>query len=161
MSRSKQSDPKAIRADRRVHAPRERRGASDLSRRRKLGRMRKEVGFEVGLGKPKHTQVRVRIVVSESRPGYHHPAGRRDVLKMLKALGPVAFYGLRSVELARAPANASISTPVFGRYRVPGRIFLFEQPVPPWRLPGLLKEDVARRLRQSGAVLKIPPTRSP
>src|SRR5207237_6278007 len=69
------------------------------------------------------------------------------------AVGPVAFYGLRSIELARSPANASISMPVFGRYCVPGRIILFEQPLQPWRLSGLLKGSVARRLERAGAVV--------
>ena len=72
---------------------------------------------------------------------------------MLKAVGPAAFYGLRSIELARSPANASISAPVFGRYCAPGRIILFEQPLPPWRVSGLLKGDMARRLERAGAVL--------
>jgi hypothetical protein len=37
---------------------------------------------------------RLRIIVQTPRAGYHHPAGRQDVLEMLKAVGPVAFYGL-------------------------------------------------------------------
>jgi len=72
---------------------------------------------------------------------------------MLKAVGPVAFYGLRSIELARSPANALISMPVFGRYCAPGRIILFEQSMSPWRLSGLLKGDVARRLERADAVV--------
>jgi hypothetical protein len=77
------------------------------------------------------------------------------MLKMLKAVGPVALYGLRSIELARSPANTSLSTLVFGRYCVPGRIILFEQPTPPWRLSGLLRGDIARRLERAGAVLTV------
>jgi hypothetical protein len=72
---------------------------------------------------------------------------------MLNTVGPVAFYGLRWIELARSPANVSISTPVFGRYCAPGRIILFEQPMSPWRLSGLLKGDVTRRLERAGAVV--------
>ena len=96
--------------------------------------------------------MRVRIVVRESRHGFHHPADKQDVLDMLKAVGPAAFYGLRSIELARSPSNASIM-PVFGRYCVPGRIILFEQPLQPWRLSGLLKGSVTRRLERAGAVV--------
>lgn len=155
MSRSKHTDPKAIRAARSVRAPREKRSAGDLSQRRELGQIRKAVGAEVGRGKLGHSEVPVRIVVSECRPGFHHPAGKRDVLEMLKAVGPVALYGLRSIELARSPANGSTSSPVFGRYCVPGRIILFEQPKPPWRLTGLLKSDVVRRLERAGAVLTL------
>ena len=153
MSRSKHTDPKTIRAARRLRAPREGRGVGDLSRRRELGRNR-QAGAEPGGGKlEENGQLRLRIVVRESRSGFHHPADKRDVLEMLKAVGPVAFYGLRSIELARSPADSLISMPVFGRYYVPGRIILFEQPLPPWRLPGLLKGDVARRLERAGAVV--------
>ena len=71
----------------------------------------------------------------------------------IRPLCPGQHWGLRSIELARSPAIASISTPVFGRYCVPGRITLFEQPLPPWRLSGVLKGDVARRLERAGAVV--------
>ena len=164
MSRSKHTDPKAIRAARRLRAPHEERGVADLSRRRELGQNRKVsepggsglsvAGAELVGGKlEQNGQLRLRIVVREPRPGYHHPADKQDVLEMLKAVGPAAFYGLRSIELARSPADSLISMPVFGRYYVPGRIILFEQPLPPWRLPGLLKGDVARRLERAGAVV--------
>jgi len=126
----------------------------DLGRRRELGRNRKVARAELGGRKfEQNGQLRLRIVVRKSHPGFHHPANKRDVLEMLKAIGPVAFYGLRSIELARSPANASISKPMFGRYCVPGRIILFEQPSPPWRLSGLLKGDVVRRLERAGAVV--------
>src|SRR6266540_1615395 len=154
MSRSKHTDRKAIRAARRLRAPGEGRGVGDLSQRRELGRNRKVAGSGVdGRKLEQNGQLRLRIVVRESRPGYHHPADKQHVLEMLKAGGPVVCYGLRSIELARSPTNASISRPVFGQYCVPGRIILFEQPMPPWRLPGLLDGDLARRLEQAGAVL--------
>ena len=72
---------------------------------------------------------------------------------MIEAVGPVALYGLHSVELARLPVNGSILVPVFGRYCAPGRIILFEQPIASWRLSGLLKGDVVRRMERAGAVL--------
>ena len=154
MSRSKHTDPKEIRAARRLRAPREERGAGDLSRRRELERNRKVAGAELrGRKFEQNGQLQLRIVVRESRPGFHHPADKQDVLEMLKAVGPAAFYGLRSIELARSPADSLISMPVFGRYYVPGRIILFEQPLPPWRLSGLLKGSVARRLERAGAVV--------
>ncbi len=74
---------------------------------------------------------------------------------MFKTVGPVAYYGLRSVELARLPANSSTSAPVFGQYHAPGRIILFEQPMLPWRLSGLLKLDVVRQLESAGAALTL------
>jgi hypothetical protein len=70
----------------------------------------------------------------------------------LEAIGPVALYGLRSVELARA-SSAATSVPAFGHYFVPGRIVLYEQPLSPWRLPGVLEAATARRLESAGAIL--------
>src|SRR5438105_675812 len=117
MSRSKHTDPKEIRAARRLRAPRKGRGVGDLSRRRELGGNRKLAETELGRRKfEQNGQLQLRIVVRESRPGFHHPADKQDVLEVLKAVGPIGFYGLRSIELARSPANASISTRVFGRY---------------------------------------------
>lgn len=50
-----------------------------------------------------------------------------------------------------------VSAPVFGRYRVPGSIVLFEQASPPWRLSGLLTAALARRLERAGAeVIALP-----
>ena len=156
MSRSKHTDPKTIRASRRLRAPRETRGVEDLSRRRELGRECKEVGAVSGEDRRgQNGQSRLRITVRQPRAGFHHPAGKEDVLEMLKAVGPVAFYGLRSVELARLPSNGSTSAPGFGQYYPPGRIILFEQPMLPWRLSGLLKLDVVRRLESAGAVLTL------
>src|SRR6266699_5040176 len=117
MSRSKHTAPKEIRAARRLRAPREGRGVGDLSRRREWGRNRKVAGAEPGERKlEQNDQLRLRFVVRESRPGFHHPADKQDVLEMLKAVGPAAIYGLRSIELARSPAYSLISIPVFGRY---------------------------------------------
>src|SRR5436190_6616966 len=114
MSRSKHTDSKAMRAARRLRAPREGRGVGDLSRRRELGRNQKVAGAEPGERKlEQNAQLRLRIVVRESRPGFHHPADKQDVLEMLKAVGPAAFYGLRSIELTRSPANASIHASVW------------------------------------------------
>jgi hypothetical protein len=119
-----------------------------------LGRIGKAVGAQVGSGKflPTH-QLRPRIIERKSRPGFHHPAGKQAIGEILESVGPVAFYGLRSIELVRAPDNAVTSVPLFGRYCVPGRIILYEQPMPPWRLSGLLSEAAARQLGQAGALL--------
>src|SRR5260370_4167874 len=154
MSRSKHTDPKTIRAARRLNAPRGGRGGGDLSRRRKLGRQRKDIGANAGRDRDKKNgQPRLRITMRQPRIGFIHPASKQDILGMLKLVGPVGPYGLRTVEFARSPAESLTSAPIFGRYFIPGRIVLFEQPVPPWRLPGLLKPDVARRLKDAGAVL--------
>src|SRR5437879_694217 len=155
MSRSKHTDPKIMHASRRVRAPREGRGVGDRGRRRALRRKGKEAGVDAreSQGRASHSvravgknqqapsasrgaqgtdapsqrgQSKLRIIVQQPRVGFNHPADKQDVLELLKAVGPVAFYGLRSIELARSPANGSTSAPVFGRYSVPGRIILFE-----------------------------------
>jgi hypothetical protein len=93
-------------------------------------------------------------VTRRPRRGFHHPADKRDILGLLNEVGPVALYGLRVVELARA---ASVSEPVFGRYCVPGRIVIYEQPLSPWRLSGVLNATTARRLEKAGAILTLLP----
>jgi hypothetical protein len=67
----------------------------------------------------------------------------------------MAFYGLRSVELVRAPMGRRSAASVFGRYCAPGTIRLFEQPTPPWQLPGRLEAETARRWERAGAVLTV------
>ena len=101
----------------------------------------------------------LKVVWRKPHPGFHHPAGKQDILKLLNAVGSVAIYGLRSVELIRAPA-ASSGVPPFGRYVVPGRIVLYEQPLSPWRLPGILVPATARRLEDAGAILTALPAAS-
>lgn len=156
MSRSRHTDPPAIRSARRIRGPLEGRGAGDLSHRRVSGRKRKELGIPFDADpRPRRGRTRLRIIVRQPRSGFHHPAGKREVLEILDAVGPLALYGLRSVELARMPTE--VSAPVFGRYRVPGSIVLFEQASPPWRLSGLLTAALARRLERAGAeVIALP-----
>jgi hypothetical protein len=107
------------------------------------------------LGPPKSRYVStglIRIVVSKPQPGFHHPASKREVLSMLKSIGPSASYGLRSIEL-KGSALATNSRPVFGRYCVPGRIILFAQPAGQWRVNGVLKADLVRQMERAGARL--------
>jgi hypothetical protein len=160
MSRSKHTDPRDIRAARRVRAPAQGRGTDDLSRRREVGRAHKEAGVARESGIPSADRLngpsRLRIIVRPPRNGFHHPAGEPAILALLNNLGPVAYYGLRTIEMARAPANASAAAGLlFGRYHVPGRIVLYEQPAPPWRLPGLPGAEVTRRLKRAGAAVNV------
>jgi hypothetical protein len=129
MSRSKHTDPPAMRAARRLRAPGEDRGAGSSN------------------------QVEPRVVVQQPRPGFHHPAGKPEILAMLRSVGPLALYGVRAIELVRGRAARAGAAPAFGSYRVPGRIVLYEQPLPPWRLPGSLPPAAARRLEDAGAIL--------
>lgn len=96
---------------------------------------------------------RLRIIVRPPHGGFHHPAGKQDIVAMLQAVGPAACYGLRSVELGRSLAGGAAPALVFGRYHAPGRVVLVEQPLPPWRLPALLPGATARRLQRAGAVV--------
>src|SRR5436190_23643399 len=134
MSRSKHTDPSWLRASRRTHAPRDGRGVADISRRRLLGAARKAEGVPAGASDGRTVQKRkptLRIITQRPRPGFFHPATKRDIVNALKNVEPTAFYGLRRVELCRSQTNGSIA--VFGRYCAPDRIVLFEQAQLPWR----------------------------
>jgi|SRR5579859_134861 len=156
MSRSKHTDPRNIRAARRVGAPREERGAGDMSRSRQQLRMLKETG---ALAKPERGQpeerfaVKPRVIVQKPQAGFHHPASKQEVLEVLNAVGPIAIYGLNSIELTRAPAGRAGAVLAFGSYHVPGRIVLYEQPLPPWRFVGLIAPETSHQLARAGAVL--------
>jgi hypothetical protein len=156
VSRSKHTDPKAIRALRGTRSPRDKRGISDLSLRRKLGLQTRRIGVAF-VRRPTDVNGHscLRIIARSPRAGFHHPAGKRDLLELLDAVGPIARYGLRTVELAPSLAVAKASTLVFGRYCSPGRIILFAQRVPPWRLPGLLPETIVRRFERAGAIVTL------
>jgi hypothetical protein len=153
MSRSKHTDPKTIRALRRIRSPHDKRGVGDLSLRRSIGLQRKAAGI---LSEPNENgQSRLRIIVQPARPGFVHPVGKRDLVELLKTMGPISQYGLRTIELARTPVRASSSALTFGRYCAPGRIILFEQRLPPWRLPGYLQGTILRRFQRAGARVTI------
>src|SRR5258708_26813301 len=140
MSRSKHTDPRLIRATRRIQGAFEPRSAGDLSRRRKLGRMLKELeAIPRQKDNAKPGNLHLRIITRQPNSGFHHPVGKTEVLGFLKSLGSLAIYGLRIMELARSPAPTDATSMVFGRYEVPGKILLYEQPESLWRLPGILK----------------------
>lgn len=156
MSRSKHTDPRSIRAARRLRAPREERGVGDVSRRRKRGRMLKESGAIAEQGRKRSQErlpVRPRIITQRAQAGFHHPATKQEILEVLDAIGPIALYGLRSIELIRTRAAPAAGAMTFGEYHVPGRIQLYEQPLPPWRLPGLIAPETIQQLERAGAVL--------
>jgi hypothetical protein len=152
MSRSKHTDPRSLRAERRLCAPREERGTGDLSLRRLQGKTAKESGAIAKSGQPSSSKTlpaKPRVTVQRPQAGFHHPLGKREILDALDTIGPIAFYGLRSIELVRASESAG-AMPTFGSY-APGRIVLYAQPRPPWRLRGLVTPTTARRLEKAGA----------
>jgi hypothetical protein len=95
-----------------------------------------------------------RLRVSRPRDGFHHPASRADVTRLLRFFGETCTYGLQSVELVRGEDCPDGRTVCFGRLMVPGRIVLFDQPRSPWVLTGRLPERESERLRQGGALIE-------
>jgi hypothetical protein len=88
-----------------------------------------------------------RVVVTPARAGHVHAASEADLERLLRRLGARFFYGLASIELTRGDDGPL----AFGRYVAPGRVLLFDVPVPPWR--GALHPDDAARLARAGAVV--------
>jgi hypothetical protein len=103
---------------------------------------------------PRHIRAARRAafpVVRARRPsaGRHHPASAAEVREALATFGKKAYYGLESVELVPAPSNDGRL--VFGELVGPGQIRLYDQPLPPWRLPCALSKHEQTELRQAGA----------
>ena len=155
LSRSRHTDPRAIRAARRLAAPRDPRGAGDLGLRRRLGRLLRGLDGAAlpAAGGAAAPAALPRVVEAPPRPGFHHPAGRGEVSRFLARLGPEALYGLRSVELCRGPAWLPDAIPCFGRLRVPGRVALHDLPLPPWRWLGPIAARDALALQRAGAIV--------
>jgi hypothetical protein len=102
----------------------------------------------------RRARVRVGVQVAPARPGFVHPASRRDIDELLEFFSPLAIYGLQSVELRQAVDAAACDRIVVARLQVPGRVVLYEQPRPPWVIPGLSARSLAR-LRRAGAVVDV------
>jgi hypothetical protein len=103
---------------------------------------------------PAAAPLRIRVTEAAARPGWLHGASRRDVLRFLRQLEPDLLYGVREIALVRAPAEAGRGALLFGRFMAAGRIELFEQPVPPWFVRGLLPTAEVRRLLHAGASVR-------
>lgn len=99
----------------------------------------------------------MRIRVSRPQPGFVHPLARRQIVDALAFFGPLAGYGLKSVELHHA-GDSEPGVPILGRLRVPGTVILYEQRAPPWTIAGRLSEESLRRLRDAGAIVDIQPS---
>ncbi|HWS64163.1 MAG TPA: hypothetical protein VN325_15510 [Steroidobacteraceae bacterium] len=155
MSRSLHTDPRVIRAIRRILDPRAPRADSH----RRGGRGGESVDrFGVGPSsaesQPPAAPLRIRVTEAAARPGWLHAASRRDVLRFLRLLDPDLLYGVRQIALAQAPAEAGGTGLLFGRFVSIGRIELFEQPVPPWFVRGRLPTAETRRLLHAGASVR-------
>ncbi len=127
-----------------------------MSRRRQRGKILEKIGIAIEPEAPRLQEsgaVKLRVIVREPRSGYHHPAGKQDILEFLGAIGPIALYGLRTVELVPAPLRYTGAAQTFGSYHVAGRIMLYEQPLPPWRLCGRISPKTSHQFERAGAVL--------
>src|SRR4051794_10442098 len=157
MSRSVHTTPAWLRAPRRVRDPFARRGAGDPRANYAGWRVATELGrlslrdLEAAAEVAEPPLPRLRVTLPRS--GYGHPVGRTEIVAVLQFFGAVCTYGLREVVLARRPALPQAGLH-FGTLLVPGRIVLYEQPCPPWSLPGALTPRDAAHLRRAGAIVE-------
>jgi len=153
MSRSRHTDPRRVRAVRRLSSPQVQRSEGDTSGRMRVGRVLKESGLlsTYELENQKHVVVRPRIVVRRPTPGFYHPAAQGRVQEILETVGPTGFYGLKTVELSRRSEMDGAGSGLLARYISPDRIMLFEQKLPPWHYVGRLSESIRELFERSGA----------
>jgi hypothetical protein len=158
MARTMHTIPRRIRAPRRVEAPDAPRGEGDPSPRRHQLRILREQGVyaepAAAPGASPDALPLPRVRVSPPRPGHLHPAGKNEILDLLRFFGAECTYGLRSVELVQGPPQDPAKPIPLAALSVPGRILLFDQHQPPWTLNGHLPEDEEARLRGAGAQVR-------
>lgn len=105
---------------------------------------------------PEPARALPRIIVSPARSGHVHPLEPGLLRAALLALGPTATYGVQSIAL-RHRSDRRAGALVFGMLEVPGRIVLYEQPLPPWRFTGALAPWQRDLLASFGAVIDYNP----
>lgn len=156
MSRSKHTDPRAIRAERRLRWPRDGRGTGDLSRRNRIGRMLKELGiaYEFGNSERHDELIKPRIIDRPPKPGFCNPVSKDEIIQLLNFVGPEAMYGLQRIEYVQAPPLEATVFPLLGRLKAPGCILLYQLPIPPWRLAGTISAIDAHPCQRAGAIIK-------
>jgi hypothetical protein len=156
VSRSVHARPRAIRAAERLRAPNAPRGANDLSKPYRFGRIFKERGIATEPGRSQSGDARHDILphvhFQRPAPGLHHPVARADIVRVLAFFGAECVYGVRSIALVNPPRT--IQT-LLGRLIVPGRIMLYAQPRSPWALPGRLSDAIADHFLSAGAIIDV------
>jgi hypothetical protein len=160
MARSVHTRPRRIRAVARLQSPYEPRGRHAVAARYGRGRLLKRHGlfaasFQVYRCTPDTGLPLPRVRVQRPRPGMCHPASPADVRRLLRRVEPECIYGLGAIDLDGAPERPRAGALLLGRLVSPGRIILYEQPVSPWQLPGILPPPDARRLRRAGATVEV------
>jgi hypothetical protein len=156
VARSKHTRPREIVAARRVRLPRESRGSGDLKAVKRIGRLLKELGITAdSVPESDLPEARMpRITVQRAREGYLHPITKRDIKELLLFFGERSYYGISEICLSQSPSANAASKRVFARLYIPGRIVLYEQPIPPWYVSGRQTREELESLRKAGAVVE-------
>ncbi len=163
MSRSKHTRPSQIIAADRIRAPKQKRGEGDKSSAQKLGIFLKELGINSDQSAQLQTasatadEVTDLPQISAQRPrrGFIHPADKSLIRQTLLHFGELSFYGVREICLVHNPHPVDGSKLIFGRLAIPGKILLYEQPQPPWLLPGSLPVEQRELLKSAGALIEL------
>jgi hypothetical protein len=141
-----------------VRAPFQSRASGDLRGQRIAARAWKELGVvgqsEIAAGSATVARS-LRIVERPARSGFFHPAGRREILALLRFFGGEFTYGLRSIELTPGGDADRDGRLLLGRLIAPGKIVLYAQREPPWTLAGVLPAADRLRLQRAGAIVHI------
>lgn len=160
MSRTVHTDPRRLRAKRRLAAPHAARRTAAQARRFRARRLWKEQGYhparEAGPLHPtryESGEQLPRIVRSVPAPGMLHPAEPPQITGYLQQLAPDLTWGLQVIELRRPP-QIGTGALLFGRYQPLGRIVLFAQPRPPWRLLGTVRPQARDAFERAGATVQ-------
>src|SRR5262249_21713345 len=125
MTRSRHTDPRRVRAARRVRAPYARRGAGDPRRTRRLTATLELGGLLPSVEPAPRGTVEAplpRVYARRPRAGYAHPASKAEVIALLRFFGEPYTYGLRAVELVPGPPGGVAGRQPLGRLRVPGTV---------------------------------------
>jgi len=152
LTRTLHTQPRSMLAARRAGAPHRSRGDEPLAAHRQQ-RLISDLGVELREDDDGRWP---RIRVGRSRPGFLHPIGRGEIVEVLTFFGPLARYGLRSIELRQSVGEESGSL-TLSRLLVPGRIVLYEQTQPPWLFRGELSQESKARLERAGAAIESEP----
>lgn len=155
MSRSLHTRPRWVIAHARLEDPYQPRRAGDTRRQRRQRRQLKRAGLTLSESKESSgpSPKTLRIKEQRPRPGYAHPANSASIREFLKRGHEEWVYGLQSIELRQGAGSSSL----FGEYRSPGLILLYDQALGPWSFRGRLKSADCQAFEEAGAVIEKSP----
>lgn len=156
MSRSKHTRPARVIAADRVRNPRGKR--DDESRFINNAQSRLFQDLEIGVEDIDLASIASelrfpRIKVQRPRKGFFHPASGADIRKTITYFGELCSYGVREISLMHSSSIEAADKLTFGKLIVPGKVVLYEQPVPPWHLSGRLDAANASAFERAGATI--------